>query len=151
MHTIKVLAVGFVLLGIFVLIGRALGHGSRAAALFSPGMARRSRPESLVWSGQGGLLRSRRVPYLPADLRCSLVGGSSHLVETPLAISRGLVSGPGPVPQSLPEPVERGRLNLVTPHFPETAHYNRALFGASRFTRLTPWNTPAGRRSANLL
>jgi hypothetical protein len=36
MHTIKVLAVGFVLLGIFVLIGRALGHGSRAALYFLP-------------------------------------------------------------------------------------------------------------------
>ena len=36
MHTIKVLAVGFVLLGIFVLIGRALGHGSRAALSFLP-------------------------------------------------------------------------------------------------------------------
>jgi hypothetical protein len=36
MHTIKVLAVGFVLLGMFVLIGRALGHGSRAALYFLP-------------------------------------------------------------------------------------------------------------------
>ena len=36
MHTIKVLAVGFVLLGIFVLIGRALGYGSRAAVYFLP-------------------------------------------------------------------------------------------------------------------
>ena len=36
MHTLKVLAVGFVLLGIFVLIGRALGHGPRAALYFLP-------------------------------------------------------------------------------------------------------------------
>jgi hypothetical protein len=36
MHTIKVLAVGFLLLGIFVLIGRAPGHGSRAALYFLP-------------------------------------------------------------------------------------------------------------------
>jgi hypothetical protein len=36
MHTIKVLAVGFVLLGIFVLLGRALGQGSRAALYFLP-------------------------------------------------------------------------------------------------------------------
>jgi hypothetical protein len=36
MHTIKVLAVGFVLLGIFVLIGRPLGHGSRPALYFLP-------------------------------------------------------------------------------------------------------------------
>jgi hypothetical protein len=36
MHTIKVLAVGFVLLGIFVLIGRAMGQGSRAALYFLP-------------------------------------------------------------------------------------------------------------------
>jgi hypothetical protein len=36
MHTIKVLAVGFVLLGLFVLIGRALGNGSRAALYFLP-------------------------------------------------------------------------------------------------------------------
>jgi hypothetical protein len=36
MHTIKVLAVGFVLLGIFVMIGRAVGHGSRAALSFLP-------------------------------------------------------------------------------------------------------------------
>jgi hypothetical protein len=36
MHTIKVLAAGFVLLGILVLIGRALGHGSRAALCFLP-------------------------------------------------------------------------------------------------------------------
>jgi hypothetical protein len=36
MHTLKVLAVGFVLLGILVLIGRALGQGSRAALYFLP-------------------------------------------------------------------------------------------------------------------
>ncbi len=36
MHTIKVLAVGFGLLGIFVLGGRLLGHGSRAALSFLP-------------------------------------------------------------------------------------------------------------------
>ena len=36
MHTIKVLALGFVLLGAFVLIGRALGNGSRAALYFLP-------------------------------------------------------------------------------------------------------------------
>jgi hypothetical protein len=35
-HTIKVLAAGFVLLGIFVLIGRPMGHGSRAALYFLP-------------------------------------------------------------------------------------------------------------------
>jgi hypothetical protein len=36
MHTIKVLAVGFVLLGVFVLLGRALGNGSKAALYFLP-------------------------------------------------------------------------------------------------------------------
>jgi hypothetical protein len=36
MHTIKVLAVGFVLLGAFVLIGRTLGNGSKAALYFLP-------------------------------------------------------------------------------------------------------------------
>jgi hypothetical protein len=36
MHTVKVLAVGFVLLGILVLIGRPLGHRSRAALYFLP-------------------------------------------------------------------------------------------------------------------
>jgi hypothetical protein len=36
MHTVKVLAVGFLLLGILVLIGRAPGHGSRAALYFLP-------------------------------------------------------------------------------------------------------------------
>ncbi len=36
MHTIKVLAVGFVLLGAFVLLGRALGNGSKAALYFLP-------------------------------------------------------------------------------------------------------------------
>ena len=36
MHTIKVLAVGFALLGILVLIGRAMGQGSRAALYFLP-------------------------------------------------------------------------------------------------------------------
>ena len=36
MHTIKVLAVGFVLLGLFVLLGRALGNGSKAALSFLP-------------------------------------------------------------------------------------------------------------------
>ena len=36
MHTVKVLAVGFVLLGLFILIGRWLGHGSRAALYFVP-------------------------------------------------------------------------------------------------------------------
>jgi hypothetical protein len=36
LHTIKVLALGFVLLGAFVLIGRALGNGSRAALYFLP-------------------------------------------------------------------------------------------------------------------
>jgi hypothetical protein len=35
-HTIKVLALGFVLLGAFVLTGRALGNGSRAALFFLP-------------------------------------------------------------------------------------------------------------------
>jgi hypothetical protein len=35
-HTIKVLAVGFVLLGVFVLIGRTLGNGSKAALYFLP-------------------------------------------------------------------------------------------------------------------
>jgi hypothetical protein len=35
-HTIKVLAVGFVLLGVFVLIGRSLGNGSKAALYFLP-------------------------------------------------------------------------------------------------------------------
>jgi hypothetical protein len=36
MHTIKVLAVGFVLLGAFVLLGRTLGNGSKAALYFLP-------------------------------------------------------------------------------------------------------------------
>jgi hypothetical protein len=36
MHTLRVLAAGFVLLGIIVLIGRPLGHGSRAALYFVP-------------------------------------------------------------------------------------------------------------------
>ena len=36
MHTVKVLAVGFVLLGLFILIGRWLGHGSPAALYFVP-------------------------------------------------------------------------------------------------------------------
>ena len=36
MHTIKVLAVGFVLLGVFVLLGRALGNESKAALYFLP-------------------------------------------------------------------------------------------------------------------
>jgi hypothetical protein len=36
MHTIKVLAVGFVLLGVFVVLGRVLGNGSKAALYFLP-------------------------------------------------------------------------------------------------------------------
>jgi hypothetical protein len=36
LHTIKILLVGFVLLGAFALIGRALGNGSRAALYFLP-------------------------------------------------------------------------------------------------------------------
>jgi hypothetical protein len=36
MHTIKVLAVGFVLLAAFVLLGRTLGNGSKAALYFLP-------------------------------------------------------------------------------------------------------------------
>jgi hypothetical protein len=36
MHTIKVLAVGFVMLGAFWLLGRALGNGSKAALYFLP-------------------------------------------------------------------------------------------------------------------
>jgi hypothetical protein len=36
MHTLKVLAVGFVLLAAFVLLGRALGNGSKAALYFLP-------------------------------------------------------------------------------------------------------------------
>jgi len=36
LHTIKVLAGGFVLLGAFVLIGRSLGNGSKAALYFLP-------------------------------------------------------------------------------------------------------------------
>ena len=34
MHTVKILAAGFVLLGLIVWIGRAAGHGSRAALFF---------------------------------------------------------------------------------------------------------------------
>jgi hypothetical protein len=36
MHTIKVLGVGFVMLGAFVLLGRTLGNGSKAALYFLP-------------------------------------------------------------------------------------------------------------------
>jgi hypothetical protein len=36
LHTIKILVLGFILLGAFVLIGRALGNGSRAALYFLP-------------------------------------------------------------------------------------------------------------------
>jgi hypothetical protein len=35
-HTVKILLLGFVLLAAFVLIGRMLGHGSRAALYFLP-------------------------------------------------------------------------------------------------------------------
>jgi hypothetical protein len=35
-HTVKVLAAGFVLLGVFVLIGRTLGNGPKAALHFLP-------------------------------------------------------------------------------------------------------------------
>ena len=36
MHTIKILLLGFVLLGVFVFVGRALGNGSKAALYFLP-------------------------------------------------------------------------------------------------------------------
>jgi hypothetical protein len=36
LHTIKVIAVGFILLSAFVLVGRPLGNGSRAALYFLP-------------------------------------------------------------------------------------------------------------------
>jgi len=36
LHTIKVLALGFVLLGAFLLIGRTVGDGARAALYFPP-------------------------------------------------------------------------------------------------------------------
>ncbi len=36
MHTIKILLLGFVVLGAFLLVGRALGNGSRAALYFLP-------------------------------------------------------------------------------------------------------------------
>ena len=36
MHTIKAIAVGFILLCAFVLVGRVLGNGSRAALYFLP-------------------------------------------------------------------------------------------------------------------
>jgi hypothetical protein len=36
LHTIKVLALGFVLLGALLWIGRALGYGSKAALYFLP-------------------------------------------------------------------------------------------------------------------
>ena len=36
MHTVKILLLGFVLLAAFVLLGRALGNGSRAALYFVP-------------------------------------------------------------------------------------------------------------------
>lgn len=36
MHTIKILVLGFVLLGAFLLVGRTLGSGARAALYFLP-------------------------------------------------------------------------------------------------------------------
>lgn len=36
MHTIKILLLGFIVLAAFVLTGRALGNGSRAALYFLP-------------------------------------------------------------------------------------------------------------------
>jgi hypothetical protein len=36
LHTIKAIAVGFILLCAFVLVGRVLGNGSRAALYFLP-------------------------------------------------------------------------------------------------------------------
>lgn len=36
LHTIKILLLGLVLLGAFLLVGRALGNGSRAALYFLP-------------------------------------------------------------------------------------------------------------------
>ena len=36
MHTIKILLLGFVLLGLFVLAGRAFGNGPKAALYFLP-------------------------------------------------------------------------------------------------------------------
>ncbi len=146
MHTLKVLAVGFVLLAIFVLTGRALGQGSRAALYFLPVWLTDRSPESMVWSSQSRLLRSRRVPYLPADLRCSLGGRSSPLVETPLAISPVLsYIGPRNQFRGTAEPYANN------PHFRASAHGNTAPFRTSRFTRLTPLSPPAGRRSTNLL
>jgi hypothetical protein len=36
LHTIRILLLGFVVLGAFLLVGRALGNGSRAALYFLP-------------------------------------------------------------------------------------------------------------------
>ena len=36
MHTLKILLLGFVVLGAFLLVGRVLGNGSRAALYFLP-------------------------------------------------------------------------------------------------------------------
>jgi hypothetical protein len=36
LHTVKILLLGFVLLGAFVLVGRAFGNGPRAALYFLP-------------------------------------------------------------------------------------------------------------------
>jgi hypothetical protein len=35
-HTLKIIAVGFIVLGAFLIVGRALGNGPRAALYFLP-------------------------------------------------------------------------------------------------------------------
>ena len=36
MHTLKIIAVGFIVLGAFLIVGRALGNGPKAALYFLP-------------------------------------------------------------------------------------------------------------------
>ena len=83
MHTIKVLAVGFVLLGAFVLIGRTLGNGSKAALYFLPVWLAAAAIN--LWFGvtKAGYSVRDEAPYLSAHLRCPFCGGSARLVEPP--------------------------------------------------------------------
>ena len=58
MHTIKILLLGFVLLAAFVLVGRALGNGSKAALYFLPASLARGR-----YTTFGSALPKQATPY----------------------------------------------------------------------------------------
>ena len=86
MHTIKILVLGFVLLGAFLLIGRTLGNGARAALYFLPAWL--AGAVINLWYGvaKAGYSVRDEAPIFLLSLRCSGRRGPSRMVEVSLAV-----------------------------------------------------------------